>query len=378
MKFQALLVSTDASAAAVLTPVLGGYGLGLECCPYEAAAHRLSEQKFDALLVDFDEYSRATALLEKAGDISSRGTVTIALLSDRTRLRQILGAGANFVLYKPILMEQAQAGLRAATALIRRERRRSVRVPVQVGVRLQVKDGAALDGILLDLSQDGLEVLSSKPLHPSAPLAVEFLLPEARPQLKMQGEVAWAIPNGQSGVRFTGLSAEQCTALKAWVAARARRLPPDEPEQVMMCQLTDISLGGCYMKTDSPFPERFGIVLSLKAEDLELELQGMVRVMHPGFGMGVEFASGTREERAALWQFIEYLSRRSQITPHLTVSPGGFPMSTDSPDVDLADANGEFDDPLLELLRNHESFHQEDFLLELQRQRNAPAAVQEA
>jgi CheY-like chemotaxis protein len=372
MKFQALLVSTDAPAAAVLTPILGGFGLGVECCPYAVASQRLSQQKFDALLVDFDEPGPATTLLQNCGDLSRRGTITIALLSDRSKVRTIFSAGANFILYKPILPAQAEASLRAATALIRRERRRSVRVPVQVGVRLQVKDGPALDGILLDLSEDGLEVLSARPLFPSNALAVEFCLPEAKPQLKVQGEVAWAIPNGQSGVRFSDLSQEQYAALRAWVALRASRLPPEEPEQVTSCQLTDLSLGGCYMKTESPFPERSGVVLCLKAEQLEAQVQGMVRVMHPAFGMGVEFASSTEEERKLVRGFIEFLISRRHLTPELTVSPGNLPVSCDSLQSPSPGEESEFEDPLLDLLRNHDSLSQETFLEELQKQRSVP------
>jgi len=51
------------------------------------------------------------------------------------------GAGANFVLYKPISVSQAQASLRAATALLKRERRRAFRVPVQVPVRSECRMG---------------------------------------------------------------------------------------------------------------------------------------------------------------------------------------------------------------------------------------------
>ena len=94
------------------------------------------------------------------------GTVTVALLRDPSKVRNAFGAGAHFILYKPVSAEQAQASLRAATILIKRERRRSLRVPLQVPAQLRVENGPAMEGILLDLSEDGADVLSSQPLSP--------------------------------------------------------------------------------------------------------------------------------------------------------------------------------------------------------------------
>ncbi len=151
MTFQALLVSKDEAAAAVLTPVLSGFGLGVQACGYPDAMVRLSEQKFDAVIVDFDDPHSAALVLQNASQASTgNSAVTIALLGDKTKVRNVFGAGANFVLYKPISEAQAQASLRAATALIKRERRRSFRVPVQVPLQLRVHQGAETEAILLD------------------------------------------------------------------------------------------------------------------------------------------------------------------------------------------------------------------------------------
>ena len=124
MTFQALLVSKDEEAIAVLNPVLAGFELNVQSCGYPEAMVRISEQKYDAVLVDFDDPHSAALLLQNVSSIGN-GVVTVALLSDKAKVRNVFGAGANFVLYKPISEPQAQASLRAATALIKRERRRA-------------------------------------------------------------------------------------------------------------------------------------------------------------------------------------------------------------------------------------------------------------
>lgn len=370
MTFQALLVSKDEEAAGVLTAVLSGFGLGVQPCGYPDAMVRLSEQKFDAVLVDFDDPHSAALVLQNASQpATGNSAVTIALLSDKTKVRNVFGAGANFVLYKPVSEVQARASLRAATALIKRERRRSFRVPVQVPLQLRVENGAETEAILLDLSEGGMDVLAAQPLYPSAAVSARFSLPGANSEIEPHGEVAWANPNGQSGVRFTDVSEPLRNTLRQWVAANAPELPPDDPEPVSECKLTDLSLGGCYVETSSPFPEHSGIVLSLRVEEVEVGAEGMVRVMHPEFGMGIEFATHTPEQRHQVEGFIELLTSRPGTVPELSVTPRA--LSAGEEYAHHASGEEEMEDPLLELLRGGTALGQEEFVKALHRQRHS-------
>src|SRR6478736_3282502 len=246
MTFQSLLVCKDEQATAVLTPVLAGFGLSVQCCGYPDALCRLTEQKFDAVIVDYDDPHSAALVLQNAFQVSAgNNTVTVALLDDRTKVRHVFGAGANFVLYKPVSQQQAEASLRAAIALIKRERRTSFRVPVQLPVKLRVENGSEMEGILLDLSEDGLDVLASQPLCPAAKVNARFILPDQEAEIDVRGEVAWANPNGESGVRYTDIPENLRRSLREWVIKNAAEVPED-PEPVSVCRLSDLSLGGCY------------------------------------------------------------------------------------------------------------------------------------
>jgi len=331
---------------------------------------RLGEAKFDAVIVDFDDPHSAALVLQNASQASTgNNAVTVALLSDKTKVRNVFGAGANFVLYKPISEDQAQASLRAATALIKRERRRSFRVPVQVPLQLRVQNGPEMEAILLDLSEGGMDVLAAQPLYPSATVSGRFVLPGANTEIEPHGEVAWANPNGQSGVRFNDLSESLRNALRQWVAANSPELPPDDPEPVSQCKLTDLSLGGCYVDTVSPFPEHSGIVLCLRAEDMEVQAEGLVRVMHPERGMGIEFASRTAEQREQVQTFIEFLTSRPGTLPELLITPRALTATTQ--DYENTGAGEELEDPLLELLRGGASLGQDEFLEALRKQRSS-------
>jgi CheY-like chemotaxis protein len=367
MTFQALLVSTDDEVAAVLEPVLSGFGLSLRACGHLEAIRELTEQRFDAVVVDFDDLPGAMSLLQNACLTSRRdGTVTVALLRDPSKVRTAIGAGAHFILYKPVSAAQAQASLRAAIVLIKQERRRSLRVPLQVPAQLRVENGPAMEGFLLDLSEDGADVLSSQPLSPSASLFLQFSLPDGAP-IEVSAEVAWANPNGQSGLRFVGLLQSLRTSLRDWILTNARKFHAAESDSAAPSKLTDLSNGGCYVQTESPFPERTGVVLRLKAAGVEVQAQGMVRVMHPGLGMGIEFASRTAQEREEVTDFIKFLISFPGTSPELEITPWVLAAGI------APSAAEELDDPLLDLLRNHEALSQEEFQQELQKQRGLAA-----
>src|SRR5947209_8441665 len=135
MSFRALLVTKDDQAAEVLIPVLANYGLSPQCCGYSDAVCLVTEQKFQAVLVDYDDPHGAALVLQNLSSTPFQNhAVTVALLSDKNKVRSVFGAGANFVLYKPVSPTQALSTLRAATALIKHERRTAFRVPIQVGV----------------------------------------------------------------------------------------------------------------------------------------------------------------------------------------------------------------------------------------------------
>jgi len=375
MTLQALLVSKDDNSADILSRTLAGFAVAVErFSEPEIALHRLAEQRFDSLIVDFDQPEVATQLLQSVTKPKTGVLVTIALLSNESSVREVLKTGAKFILHKPFTAEQAAASLRAATALLRRERRCAYRVPVQAPVQLSLPGGDSIEGIMLDLSQTGMDVLAAQPLLPAALIGLRFTLPDGSVEIDAHGEVAWANPNGQSGVRFLDIPPEQVEPLNAWLQANSPEEPPEEADPVSVCKLTDLSLGGCYVETESPFPEQALIDLCLKAGGMEIHAEGMVRVMHPASGMGVEFPSRTPEQRQTVASFIEFLTSRPGTMPELVISPKL--LFADEAQFQNTEVSSEdhLEDPLLELLRNGQSLTREQFRAELQRQRN-PEAV---
>ncbi len=380
MTLLALLVSTDDAASEVLGRVLPAAGIAVErFSDLATAVDRMQQQRFDAIVVDFAEPESANAVLEQARrQHPENSPITVALLSEPARTRAILSDGAHFVLYKPLSDDKARIGLRAVAALLNRERRRAFRVPVQAPVELSLPDTRGLEGILLDLSETGMDVLTAVEQTPGALMNFSFQLPGESWEVRAHGQVAWANPNGQTGIHFLDIDEPTRTQLRAWLHAAAAVSAPGPEETVPHCKLTDLSLGGCYVESDSPFPQRSLIDVCLRAGEVAIHTEGMVRVSHPAHGMGVEFTSRTPEQRAQVGNLISFLRNRPESMLEVSVSPRALvadPQEFERPAEAVDDEAETLEDPLLELLRTGCAMQQEDFLGELRRQRSGESVA---
>ncbi len=379
MILQALLVSKDDVTAEALIRVMAQLGVAVDrSSAGDVALTRLAEEHFDQVIVDFDDAEAAVPVLEGCRRLACRPDcnppITVAVLNGASQIRSILGEGAHFILTKPIVLEQAQNTLRAATALLKRERRQSLRVAVQAAVSIRLEDKSVIEGIMLDLSTGGADVLAAKPLPSGATVHLSFQLPESI-AVEADASIAWSTANGQTGLRFVDMDETIRQGMGEWLAARSRDALPEETDPISQCKLTDLSLGGCYVQTDSPFPQSSVVDLCLRAAGMEIHTDGVVRVMHPGHGMGIEFPARTEEQRKSVGEFIDFLTSRPGETPHLEASPRALVAEAGDWE-ETSSAPTETDDPLLELLRSGVLLDEEAFLTELHHQRTAESVNQ--
>jgi hypothetical protein len=100
---------------------------------------------------------------------------------------------------------------------------------------------------------------------------------------------------------------------------------------------------------------------------VEVRAQGVVRVMHPDKGMGVQFKLSTPEHRVAVEKFLAVLSENRGLLPELLVRPEG--LEADSKRA--LPARDCSEDPLLHLFHG-EPLSVEDFQAALRQQRAVP------
>lgn len=120
MDFKSLLLSKDAELVQTLTRLLQDLDIAVEPCsePF-AAAKRLMDQHFDAILVDCEEEQGAGWVLQSARmATASKKSVTIAIVGPQSASRGGPRAGENFTIQKPIVLKQVESTLRAARGLM--------------------------------------------------------------------------------------------------------------------------------------------------------------------------------------------------------------------------------------------------------------------
>jgi c-di-GMP-binding flagellar brake protein YcgR len=360
MTLNALLLCSDEKIVRVLRRTLGDLDIGVEvCADSDSALRKLTRRRFEAIIVDCVGEG-ATAVLKSARSAPcNRQAVAVAIVDGAVGLKSMFDIGAHFVLYKPVSSERSKSSFRAARALMKSERRRNTRVLIQVAVVMRSRGpGANLKVDTVDLSEGGMAVNFPDRQRATGTWQIAFTLPGTQTGLELAAEFAWEGSSGQAGLRFVNISSESLNHLRDWLKTNSPDIEDDDPP--VRCQLSDLSLGGCYLESSSPFPASTRVMLSMRAGGVEIPAQGVVRVMHPEKGMGVEFVQTTPEQRTSVAKFLQMLSENRSLTPELLVTPEGLGPIPSSADA-AAESVATFEDPLLELfsqeLLSPEAFH---------------------
>ena len=347
MSLKALLLCSDEKIVRVLRRTLGDLEITTELCSDpDAALRKLTRQRFEAIIADCSDDGAFEVLKSARSAPCNRQAIAVAIVEPVVGLKAVFEIGAHFVLYKPVSMEKAKSSFRAARALMKSERRRNARVAVQVPVVMRNLGGTPnMKVTTVDISEGGMAVSLPERRRPSGQWQIVFTLPGTKKSLELPAEFAWEGASTQAGLRFQQVPPESARLLREWLKQNSPDAEQDDPP--IRCQLTDLSLGGCYLEISSPFPVSSRVALSMRAAAVEVRVQGVVRVMHPDRGMGVEFTQNTPEHRAALEKFLQVLNENRTLLPEMLVEPEG--LESDAVAAKSSTAAG--DDPLLELFR---------------------------
>lgn len=373
MGLKSLLLCSDEKIVRVLRRVLGDLDIEVELCPNsDAALRKLTRQRFEAIIADLADGGASDVLRSARSAPCNKQAVAVAIVEPNVGLKEVFEIGAHFVLYKPVSTERTKSSFRAARALMKSERRRNARVSVQIPVIMRSPEaGGNMKVTTLDLSEGGMAVSLPNRRRPSGRWEMVFTLPGTEASLRVAAEFAWEGDKEQVGLRFVSPDPELTQQLREWLKKNSPDAEQDDPP--VRCQLTDLSLGGCYLEISSPFPVASRLTLSMRAAGVEFRAQGVVRIMHPDKGMGVEFTQNTPEHRAALEKFLKVLTENRSLSPELFVQAEGLELEVPRQSAVPLDT----DDPLLQLFHGEplatDAFHEA-----LRKQRAIPPPIASA
>jgi CheY-like chemotaxis protein len=369
---KSLLLSSDEKIVRILRRTLGDLEISVEhCLNPENALRYLTRERFEAIIVDCAGPGSAEVLRSARSAPCNKRAVAVAILETGVGLRSAFDIGAHFILYKPVSPERARSSFRAARALMKKERRRNSRLALQIPVEMSSRESSTqLKVNSADFGEGGMAVTLPRRIKSHGRWQLSFTLPGTSDIMKLEAEFAWEGTGRQVGLRFLNQSREVERRLREWLSRNSPDVEKDDPP--VRCQLTDLTLGGCYLEIASPFPVATRVNLIMGAAGVNIRIDGVVRVMHPEQGMGVEFIRRTPEQRALLENFLSILTQKRDLLPEVLVEPDS--LELDSADNSKTEAALQEEDALLELFRKQSSFPADAFLAELRKQRGLAVA----
>lgn len=204
MTLSALLVCPDETSAEVLRRVLEELTIRVEVCPdMVRATMRLALARFDVVIVDAASNAEVISLLRESRlSRLNDATLAVAVVPGKETIRELFSLGVNFVLYKPVEYERALSSLRAARAVMRKEKRKSARATVHAHATVDYANVQQENATLVDLAKDGMAIRFGKRFPPTSKVYFQFRLPEQATSVRLSGQVIWQDWNGRAGVQF--------------------------------------------------------------------------------------------------------------------------------------------------------------------------------
>src|SRR5262252_10499142 len=86
-------------------------------------------------------------------------------------------------------------------------------------------------------------------------------------------------------------------------------LQTEAGELPMYANLTDISMGGCYVETSTILTAGSKITLRFSMDNAGLSAEGVVTRLDPGAGVAVQFREMNREERERMFKILEFVQK---------------------------------------------------------------------
>jgi|SRR5579872_70551 len=204
MTLSALLICADESAADVLRQVLEELNIRTESCPdCVRASIRAAQERFDLIIVDGKSTSDILSLLrETRMSRVNDSTLAVAVVPTQESIRELFSLGVNFVLYKPVAYDRALSSLRAARAVMRKDKRKSARATVHTQATVDYANVEQEKATLIDLAKDGMSVVFGKKLPPTSKVYFQFKLPGQSASVRLSGQLIWQEWNGRGGIQF--------------------------------------------------------------------------------------------------------------------------------------------------------------------------------
>jgi CheY-like chemotaxis protein len=224
MALHALLFSRDQGIIDLAGEVLKSLDIETaQTSTAQDAVQRLTNNKFDAIVVDNADARGAVAILSAAKSLPScEQSIGIVLAISPSSIGLADGARSHMVLYRPLSADRLRAGVKSALGLRSEgeDARETPRAAIRIPATLR---GAGLDqtlAFITNLSAGGAALYVGQDIPSSSIQTIEFSLPGEKENLSTGVELVWRDVEGRMGIRFANATAAFTESLEKWSAVQ--------------------------------------------------------------------------------------------------------------------------------------------------------------
>lgn len=251
----ALIVCKDVPTRHLILESLQPLAIDPEICEdWLVAINLLDKRKFEAVIVDLLLGEGALAVLARLRFSRANHTAVSFAITTGAGAQISDSPDAVFVLQRPLLPASVDQNLRAAFALIVRERRRYFRCPIEVPAFVRAQGHENLLCQTVNISEGGIALNVPAALDLDSTAFVRVSLPDRPNEFFAKTRVVWCGPGGFVGLEFRSLTSQQKSELQEWLA---RKLDETLPENVASL-FPGVGQSSIKGQTVDPRPQQIG------------------------------------------------------------------------------------------------------------------------
>lgn len=218
-RMKALVVSGNRQTIDIFAYLFREVGIEAANCDSKSRAiDHVTSEKFDALVLDFDNLSGCSEIVENVRDIRPNREIPLfAIASENQAKATALALSSNFVIERPLVPQQIKSLLRTVYGRMLRSSQAYFRLNIELSVSMARASGPLLNGRTLNVSQNGMALTSPVSLKTGEMLHLVFAIPHTDVVVSAEGTVIWDDGHGKSGIRFKCSSASAEARYFEWL-----------------------------------------------------------------------------------------------------------------------------------------------------------------
>jgi len=214
-----LVLSADPSLISTFSDVSREFAIETQHTDdHRHASNQLNRAKYAGLVLDLDTVPDARPFISNVFESPSNKTaVVFAVATKIDHIDKALVCRAHFVLRRPVKPQAVRRILRSAYDLLSGKQRRDFRHSANLAVRLTtVKSDETTDCTTINVSSNGIAVISPAPLKVAEAMHIELTLPDGF-TVCATGVVIWSDQHEKGGLHFQCTTSEMREKLDGWL-----------------------------------------------------------------------------------------------------------------------------------------------------------------